>query len=225
MANQPTKLIFYLFVLAVFFYSIAHPFITYPLTTLLKPVPILLLMIAVWQSVITRQCKSLLMLALGFSMLGDMTLTLPVTSALELGIGFFMLAHGSYIVLFLKNYACNMRQMVYFSPILILSLFMFFYLQPYVGDLLLPVSIYIGVLTTMVFCAFQSRKNTVLLVSGALLFMASDLMLAISNFVSPQSAIGVLILPVYYLAQLLIVLAIITPARLKNSCGILYNTH
>jgi len=219
MVNKPTITILILFIITALFYIAIASYITYPMTTILKPIPILLLIVAVWQSSVLEQYKRLLILALGFSALGDIMLTLPIQLSLELGIGFFMVAHGCYIALFLKNDVFQVRQTIYFLPVLIVSVFVFFYLRPYAGELFLPVSIYICVLTAMVFCAFQSKQNTVLLASGALIFMLSDLILALNQFVFPGSYIRLLIMPAYYLAQCLLVLGVISLGR-ENNCAV-----
>jgi uncharacterized membrane protein YhhN len=76
------------------------------------------------------------------------------------------------------------------------------------GPLLLPVVVYALVLSCMGISAIMADLDTPLAAIGALLFISSDAMLAISKFHSPFAANGPLIWITYYLAQLFILLAV-----------------
>jgi uncharacterized membrane protein YhhN len=83
-------------------------------------------------------------------------------------------------------------------------------LYPVLGDLKIPVMIYALVLTLMVLNALfrygrTSMKSFLLVFLGAILFMASDSMLAINKFLQPFSGAGVWIMLTYCVAQFLIV--------------------
>jgi|GEM_PF-1218426 len=220
MRNRLTKILLFSFFMTALFYLAVVKSISYPLTTILKPLPIALLIVVVWQSAIKKSYKLLLTLALGFSLTGDVALTLPIGLSLILGIAFFLLAHCAYLVLFLKNYSYQVRKIVYFLPVLLLACGMGFYLLPHVGHLAVPVSIYIVVLTAMVFSAFQTRDNTLLLAGGACIFLLSDLSLACNEFIFTNSHLGVITMPTYYLAQFLLVLGIITHSTEKTTYGL-----
>lgn len=180
-------------------------FITYPLTTLLKPVPIICLLIGVLRMNILPRAKTLIIFALSFSALGDVVLTLPISLALELGIGCFLLAHSFYITLFLKAFKYRLSHIVYYLPILLLMIVCAQILIPALGSLLIPVIIYFCILMVMVFSAFQVNQQGLIIGAGALSFMLSDLTLGFNLFAYPQLNVRILIMLSYYVAQLLLI--------------------
>jgi len=193
-----------IFCICAITYLVLLAFINFPLTTLLKPLPIICLMCGVFISTVRTLIKSLLLMALGFSLLGDVMLTLPIESQLEWGIGFFMLAHFSYISLFVNDGAFQIRRTVYFLPVLLLIYLVFVYLFPHLGKMQVPVIIYLCVLTTMVFSAFQVMHKALIIGCGALLFLFSDLTTALSLFMFPEYDWRIEVMLTYYLAQWLL---------------------
>ena len=179
-------------------------FISYPLTTLLKPTPIICLIIGVLQMNILPRAKTLIVLALSFSLLGDLVLTLPVSLTLELGIGCFLLAHCFYITLFLKAFRYRFSHFVYYLPVLLLMIICANILIPTLGSFLIPVVIYFCILMFMVFSAFQVNQQGLIVGIGALSFMVSDLTLGFNLFVYPQINVRIFIMFSYYIAQLLL---------------------
>ncbi|MCL9682714.1 lysoplasmalogenase [Legionella maioricensis] len=180
-------------------------FITYPLTTLLKPIPIICLIIGTLHMNILPRAKTLIVFALSFSLLGDVVLTLPVSLTLELGIGCFLLAHCFYITLFLKVFEYRFSHFVYYLPVLLLMIVCAGILIPALGSLLIPVIIYFCILLLMVFSAFQVNQQGLIISAGALSFMVSDLTLGFNLFVYPQINVRIFIMLSYYLAQLLLI--------------------
>ncbi|HAT8128515.1 TPA: lysoplasmalogenase, partial [Legionella pneumophila] len=77
------------------------------------------------------------------------------------------------------------------------------------GDLLIPVMIYFCVLMLMVFSAFQVKKETLTIGSGALFFLISDLTLALNLFVYTQADIRIFIMFTYYVAQFLLTFGLV----------------
>lgn len=191
----------YAFLVTAFLYLILVSFISYPLNTLLKPIPIACLILGVLQRDLIPWAKIMLVLALGFSLAGDIVLTLPVTLSLEVGIGCFLLAHCCYIVLFLNSFKFNRLQLLYFLPVLLLMGFVAYTMIPYLGALLIPVMIYFCVLMTMAFTAFQVKKEGLVIGSGALLFLLSDMTLALGLFIYPQVDVRLFVMFTYYAAQ------------------------
>ncbi len=200
---RPTVLAF---LFTSFLYLACVSYISFPLTTFLKPIPILCLMIGVLQTDLIPWAKKLLLTALGFSLLGDIILSLPITLQMELGILCFLLAHCCYIFLLLKNYKFNLLHLVYFIPVIIFSGFMISILLPHLGALKIPVIIYFFVLLFMVLSAFQVKTQRLLMAVGALSFMLSDSILAYNMFVMPQVDMIIVIMFDYYLAQFLLTL-------------------
>lgn len=192
------------FVLTAAVYLVSLTFISYPYTTLLKPLPIVCLIVGVCLANLPKLVKLLLACALACSLIGDVVLTLPIKLQLEFGIGSFLIAHCFYITLFVRSFCFNSRQLLYFLPILVVMLLIALKLVPVLGDLLIPVMIYILVLMTMVFTSFQVQKERLLLGSGALLFVLSDMTLALSLFLYTNMDARLVIMFTYYAAQFLL---------------------
>ncbi|MCE0721623.1 lysoplasmalogenase [Legionella resiliens] len=209
MRGQPFKITMPFVLLSVVLYLLLLPFIQYPWTTLLKPIPIALLILFVFQVNPDKHIKRLLLLALGFSLIGDIFLTLPIKAALQIGILAFMATHCSYISLFLKNLQLQSKNVLAFLPILLFVLISFYFLSPYLGEMKIPVAIYLCLLTLMVFCSFQVKQQSLLLRTGACLFLLSDFILSLDLFIlSHNKPVAVLIMLLYYIAQVLLVIGI-----------------
>ena len=190
-------------------YLILLSFIGYPLTTVLKPIPIICLIIGVLRADLLPKRKALLVIALGLSALGDIVLTLPIPLDLELGIGCFLFAHCFYIALFLKAFKYRVAHLFYYLPVLIVMTFFAVILIPFLGSLFIPVMIYSCILMLMVFSAFQVARQGFIIGAGAISFMLSDLILAFNVFVYPQIDAGIFIMFSYYSAQLLLTCGLI----------------
>lgn len=198
-------------------YLIAVSFIHYPLNTLIKPIPIVCLIIGVLQSErLALLVKMVLILALGFSLIGDIVLTLPIQLTLELGIICFLLAHCCYIFLFVKHYQFCLVHLVYIVPILGLSACLFYLLFPNLGSLFIPVLIYFSVLLIMVFTAYQVKGTPLFLMIGASSFWLSDSILAYNVFVESKMDLSILVMLTYYLAQLFLVSGLVGLYRKDN---------
>lgn len=201
------------FLFTAILYLLSVSFIQYPVNTLLKPIPIVCLIIGILQTDMVRWAKTVLVLALGFSMLGDIVLTLPVALTLELGIGCFLLAHCCYITLFLKSFEYRASHLLYSVPVLLFMSYVALMMIPYLGNFFLPVLIYLCILMLMVFSAFQVKKEWVTLVSGALFFLISDLTLALNLFIYPQMDVRIFIMFTYYIAQFLLTWGLVSSYR------------
>ena len=78
----------------------------------------------------------------------------------------------------------------------------------------LPVTIYAVVICTMVICSLHvfnktSNPANILFVMGAILFAASDSLLAINKFYKPFPFAGALIILTYCAAQFFIVIGVV----------------
>ena len=193
----------YGFLFTAMVYLVLLPFIDYPLTTLFKPVPIVCLMAGILQSNMLQWARVLLILALGFSIAGDIVLTLPIKLVLELGIGAFLLAHCCYIALYLNAFTYRISHILYYIPVLIVVGFIVTYIIPHLGPILIPVLVYFCILMLMVFSAFQVNREGISIASGALFFLISDLTLALNLFVYPQIDPRVFVMFTYFAAQFL----------------------
>jgi uncharacterized membrane protein YhhN len=151
----------------------------YPGTVALKASGIILL--AVYAA---RQNAFLLALALAFSAIGDAMLALqPVR--MTLGIGAFGLAHILYAWIFLRVLRARglsgLAGYILAAIIAVFGIAMLVWLQPGMGDLRVPATIYNGVILVMAAIAALSKARW-LAVVGALLFVGSDSLIALDLF-------------------------------------------
>lgn len=203
------------FFLTAIFYLLLVSFIQYPLTTLIKPIPILcLLMSVVNTAILPPWTKIILSFALFFSILGDVVLTLPMGLALQGGILSFLLVHCCYITLFIQRFDFRLGRLICFLPVLGLSLVVFYELYFHLDSLFVPVVIYFSMLLLMVLTAFLVKGPNGFLKAGAVSFWLSDSVLALGLFVMPTLEIRVFVMLTYYIAQFLIVSGIFKTYRI-----------
>lgn len=127
------------------------------------------------------------------------------------GLGAFLCGHLVYIVLFVKflprNWARHntLREFGVLAVLVTLGVVLMA-LSNSLGPLLVPVIAYSLVLAGMAITALLADFGNPLVAIGALSFVASDAMLAVSKFRGPFAGHEPLIWITYYLAQLLIFL-------------------
>ncbi len=157
--------------------------------------------------------KKWVIAALFFSWIGDVLLMFQDDHSLFflLGLSAFLLSHIFYIFFFhfirLKE---NVKNRWYI--VLIVALYYVIIkkiLSPYLGDMKLPVSIYAVFISFMFMLALHVFfiKNKIaggLMMTGALLFIISDSVLAINKFYQSFEMAGIVIILTYGLAQLFI---------------------
>lgn len=164
--------------------------------------------------------------ALFFSWVGDVLLMFQDTipDFFLFGLGAFLVAHIFYIGFFHK---VRVQEGIRGRFILLLPVALYYaglviWLSPYLGDMALPVKIYGLIISFMLMLALHMRhsrnkKAGSLLVTGALLFVISDSVLAINKFYQPFGQAGLVIMLTYGLAQLLIVKGAVEYLRTGNS--------
>ncbi|TAL64993.1 MAG: lysoplasmalogenase [Legionella sp.] len=202
------------FLCTAILYLACVSFISYPLTTIFKPIPILCLLIWVWHSELQHPSKALLMAALGFSLIGDIVLTLPIAQQVELGIVCFLLAHCCYIALFIKQFSFNKKRVFYIVPLIVYSALLFYIVFPHLGPLLVPVCVYFAILFVMVFLTTQVSEYPFYLLLGGVSFLISDSVFAYNLFVNPGLNLTLLVMLSYYLAQFMITVGVLIPEGL-----------
>jgi uncharacterized membrane protein YhhN len=163
--------------------------------------------------------KNWIIAALFFSWVGDVFLLLPGNPDLYfiIGLACFLVAHicfswGFHLIKTTEKIANKWWLLIpvaayYFILILLLS--------PYLGDMKLPVRIYGIVISFMLLIALhllfiKDNNSGMIILSGALLFILSDSLLAINKFYKPFAGADLLIMLTYGLAQLQIVRGVIS---------------
>lgn len=170
----------------------------YPLSAIIKAAGIVLLGLLAFD-----RRAPLLGLGLLLGALGDVFLALEPPQV-ALGIGAFGLGHIIYLALFAKLWRSEgARGGVGWVAALALACFglaMLVYLQPHFGALRVPASIYNGIIIVMACLALVGRSPTFAW-AGALLFVASDSLLAMRMFAGQLDWAGPLVWLTYYLGQ------------------------
>jgi uncharacterized membrane protein YhhN len=159
----------------------------------------------------------ILAISLLFSTLGDVFLAVNEERLFVFGLGSFLIAHLLYITLFVRNWpkplSATAGQKALAGFLIIFSVAMFAWLWPSLGDLKLPVAIYLCAITGMGAAAAFADFRAVWVMAGAMLFMLSDSMIAVSKFKSPIEYGHYLIWASYFVGQLFIAFGFI---REKN---------
>ena len=157
--------------------------------------------------------------ALLFSWMGDVLLLFP--QLFLYGLGAFLMAHICYVISFklsqTKPFEIGqvnfIRLFLYNLPIYLPAVIVYYLVSPNLGEMKIPVIIYMLVILTMVTTARERFKKTNpasfwQVFVGALFFMISDGILALNMFFKSFPESGVLVMGTYLLAQLLIVMGI-----------------
>lgn len=161
--------------------------------------------------------RKLLVLALAFSGLGDLLLDVRRLGSLGpeqlflFGLVSFLVAHLFYVALFVKarsQIGISAVRKVACIVVVAVAAASLAVLWPGLKEMRIPVLAYSLVLTAMALTAQRSRFGTLVAV-GALSFVASDTMLAMSIFGHPFPGSRVLVWITYYAAQALIAAGVI----------------
>jgi len=183
-------------------------FITKPLL-----VPLLAIYLLLYTRSATTSLKVWVFLALFFSWVGDIFLLFEEREAnfFLLGLSAFFIAQVFYIVFF---HNIRMREYIRGNALLLLLVIVYYsilvsVLSPYLGNMKLPVRIYGVVLSFMVMLAMhtmlgKNKKAALWMMTGAILFVASDSLLAFNKFFAPFENAGLITMLTYGLAQLFI---------------------
>ncbi len=178
------------------------------LQTIFKPMIILSLMALYFFSVLKK--NNWYLLALAFSFLGDVFL-LDKNSMFLFGIAAFLLTQVLYIYIIVKQ----MEKPSFFHKYLYAFLFanyivyLMLLLKPNLGDLFYPVVVYgvtiaiFGLVATLNYVTKRTKADLTLWI-GAILFIASDSMIALNKFYEAKAFYPVAIMATYVLAQYLI---------------------
>ncbi len=154
-----------------------------------------------------------LLLGLVLSLGGDVALMFESNRAFLIGLVLFLLAHVAYAVVLTVYNGLYPQDLITGAVLALVGAALFFYLRPGLGPMQAPVILYIVVILIMVNRALSTFFGVVftptqawLLGLGAVLFMLSDVMLAVDRFRLPFRW-SRLSLYLYYGGQLLIALS------------------
>ena len=165
---------------------------------------------------LSKSIKNITHLALVFSLIGDILLMFVDKSEhfFTLGLIAFLTAHVMYVLLFLKHRNKDNSPYGFIVLLIIFATSLFYFLKDGLGEMLIPVVVYMFVILSMATTAYL-RKNKVNILSyglvflGALFFMISDSILALNKFYQTIPWSNISIMLTYTLAQYLIVIGIL----------------
>jgi uncharacterized membrane protein YhhN len=158
----------------------------------------------------SKSWNKLYVLALFFSFTGDVLL-MDKNNLFLFGIASFLLTQLLYVFIVAKQLVKSDGRTVIAAilPFLIFFLTLIAVLKPGLGDFFVPVLVYglaISVFGVVVFINYLQNKDkpAIRLLAGALLFIASDSMIALNKFHEERAFYGVSVMITYILAQYLI---------------------
>jgi len=130
------------------------------------------------------------------------------------GLVAFLMAHVMYIIVYLKYRNKSRQPFPFIMFLVIYATGLFYLLKDGLGDMLLPVVVYMIVILTMATTAFLRKgcvplQNYNLVFLGAILFLVSDSLLSLNMFYKPIPYANILIMLTYGFAQFFIVLGIL----------------
>jgi uncharacterized membrane protein YhhN len=173
----------------------------------------LLLTLAAAAHAVVRE-RRWLMPALLLSAVGDWSLAIPWWGqSFVVGLASFLLAHLCFVGALLPLVPRGSKgsrvwpskpRIVAVVLMCVVSIALLAWFWPRLGELTVPVTVYIAVLTVMVCTALLAQLPTIWTAVGAVCFAVSDSMIAIGRFVLGNEALAVPIWWSYAAAQILI---------------------
>jgi len=150
-----------------------------------------------------------------FSWIGDVCLIFSSRKLFLAGLVAFLLGHVCYAAGFYAHGVFNSWMVAGWVVLLVAGVVVFRWLQPHLGNMTGPVIGYIVVISVMVGGALAVYAQTqwpqnprCMMLTGAILFYLSDIMVARDQFVVSAFVNRLIGLPLYYAAQFLFAFAI-----------------
>ena len=152
----------------------------------------------------------LYLIALFFSFVGDVLL-MDKNNLFLYGIASFLLTQLLFVIIIAKKLKRSDGRTLFIAimPFLLFFMTLISVLKPGLGDFFIPVVVYglaisvFGVVSFLNYLQYKD-KPAIHLLTGALLFIASDSMIALNKFYAEKSFYGPVIMITYILAQFLI---------------------
>ena len=156
-----------------------------------------------------------LLVGLIFCLVGDVCLALPQKKAFMGGLVAFLVGHLLYILSFSSlipiSHWFSSGLFIFFG----ISALIFFWLRPHLKSMLIPVLLYIVVITIMAAGAWAvfgkssfQISGRALILTGSLCFYVSDLFVARHRFIKEEYRNRLLGLPLYYAGQFMLAFSI-----------------
>ena len=200
MSTRSLAILYALFIASALAFIALLSLAPYPGDVVLKVVPILCLLIAVvWAG--TDRYRLVVAAALVFCGIGDVTLEMGLFTA---GLSAFLIGHLFYLAVFCRSLRFDLSSAVAVGALLLYCTLLIRHLQPHLGDMAVPVYLYMLVIMAMAAAAIAGRRNHLLVGLGAVLFVLSDSLIALNRFAEPIPGARYWIMALYYSAQFLL---------------------
>lgn len=190
-------------------YLVLLPFKPYPLSWLLKPIPMLIFAVLAWRA---HPGKTGFFLGAGFvaAAAGDFFLDYGDRD------GLFIQALGAFLInqlAFVAGFALLAKGKPWLRwrmlPVTLYCLLLALWLVPAAGAYQLPVAIYLLCLYAMALMACRVEDTPGLLWLGAMLFVIADSLIGVNKFAQPFAYAVPVIVSCYFAGQVLIALGVV----------------
>lgn len=170
----------------------------------LKPLTTVLIIFGAWYFADPKNkaYTKWILMALVFCLIGD-TFLLD-ESKFVFGLGAFLIGHLLFVRSFMEKggFKANWTTL---TPLAVIGTGMYSWFFPHLGELAIPVAVYISVIVIMAWQGvntyfWKSDKAGMMIGVAVLLFMFSDAVIAINKFIVPFKLSGVVILSTYWLS-------------------------
>jgi uncharacterized membrane protein YhhN len=179
------------------------------------PLSLLFVLTALLQPRVMPRYFLYVLTGLILGLVGDVCLAIPGQAFFKAGLAAFLLGHVSYIAAF--AYLARRSDWVNpgYVPIIAVSAYIFHWLLPHLGKMVVPVTLYVVVISVMVAAAFAAFRNPEVrrigawfILVGAVIFFVSDIFVAYQRFVMQSFTNRLVGLPLYYGAQFLLAFSV-----------------
>ena len=158
----------------------------------------------------------LLTLGFGLSAAGDAVLGLHDLYGgiyFVAGLGLFLMAHLFFVGAFARGFRARLTRRTLVEVLVALVTVLTLLLRPRVGEMAVPVFLYMVAITVMAVLAVLREMEGNALLYGGLAFLLSDALIAVDKFLAPIPAEAYLVMTTYYFAQFMIAQAFLKQER------------
>lgn len=199
--------------LACFFaiaFLIALPWSPYPGEVVAKTLPCLALFTACWQ-MLKGKTRTIMCAATLLSAMADAAIEFAFIAGLLL----FLCVQLSYCLVFFRRMGDWKKRLWLVAVLVAFFIWALVFLVPKAAQMAIPVAVYMTAICAMGILA-AGYSGSVLVVCGAVSFMASDTLIGVNRFWMPVPAADLAIMSSYYLGQILIVAGVIQTERVGS---------
>ena len=156
-----------------------------------------------------------LLVGLTFCLGGDIFLALHQKMMFLFGLIFFLIGHIFYIFGFFYVAQSSQWTWVGFLTVLVISVWVYFWLRPYLRSMKAPVVLYIIIITIMLSGAWSvlgdsnlAQPGRIMVFTGTCSFYFSDIFVARDRFLQKEFLNRLIGLPMYYTGQFLLAFSV-----------------